>query len=260
MIEKINLPIDTDHEDTVHPLRPDWSWLAKMLLFVAVVLGVVVGFSYIFSSLVIAKIDILTEKRYFADTMLQWDEKLFDRSTLTTLSGSDAFDGYDIYVSQSPEINAYATLGANIIITRALLESVETEEELLFILAHERTHIEHRHILQSLSRSLPIVLTIQFLGIDLGDSKIDISKLAQNSLMRWAEKDADRWAIEFLKKYNINTDCATRFFEKEASSFEKYVVILSDHPTNQSRIEAIRGANTHPDKPCTPYSYKKSSN
>lgn len=71
MIEKINLPIDTDHEDTVHPLRPDWSWLAKMLLFVAVVLGVVVGFSYIFSSLVIAKIDIPTEKRYFGDTMLQ---------------------------------------------------------------------------------------------------------------------------------------------------------------------------------------------
>jgi len=86
-----------------------------------------------------------------------------DIASLQIPNIAETLSGYSIYIQDSQEENAYATLGGNIIVTSALLENIEHEEELVFILGHERAHIEHRDVIRSFAQSMPIILTLQSL-------------------------------------------------------------------------------------------------
>ena len=111
-------------------------------------------------------------------------------------SPAGLFDEYPVYVTPSHEVNAYATIGANILTTEGLLETIDTEEELLFILAHERAHIDNRDVLRSFIEIVPIQMTLQSMGIDMGG--IDIGKIAGNYMSRENEKRADEDAINWM--------------------------------------------------------------
>src|SRR5512133_624888 len=54
------------------------------------------------------------------------------------------FGGYHFALLDSSEINAFACPGGIILITRGMLSSVKSEEELAAVLAHEIAHIIHR--------------------------------------------------------------------------------------------------------------------
>ena len=95
--------------------------------------------------------------------MIDETMKPFDLTSLQTLGITGALSGYNIYLQDSQEANAFATLGGNIIVTSALLENIKNEEELIFILGHERAHIENRDVIQSFAQSMPIILTLQSL-------------------------------------------------------------------------------------------------
>lgn len=86
-----------------------------------------------------------------------------DLTTLKISELSDALRDYTIYIQESTESNAFATIGGNIIVTSSLLDEIENEEELVFILGHELAHIEHRDVIRSMAQSMPIILTLQSL-------------------------------------------------------------------------------------------------
>lgn len=54
------------------------------------------------------------------------------------------YGGYHFAVLDSQEINAFASPGGTILITRGMLASLKSEEELAAVLAHEIGHIVHR--------------------------------------------------------------------------------------------------------------------
>ena len=175
-------------------------------------------------------------------------------SGLSTENVASYFEGYPIYKENSPEQNAYATLGANIIVTEWLLENIENEEELLFILVHEKAHIDNRDILSGFAKSAPISLALGAIGIDTNNSIVNLDSILQNSFSRSSERAADNGGIDFLLQLGLNTHCATQFFERNSMDFEKYMNLVSSHPDGRSRIETIESANAHPDKACTPLS------
>lgn len=55
------------------------------------------------------------------------------------------FNGYHVAILNSREINAFATPGGHIFITRGLLECAESEDALAAVIAHELAHIQLRH-------------------------------------------------------------------------------------------------------------------
>jgi predicted Zn-dependent protease len=55
------------------------------------------------------------------------------------------FNGYHVAVLNSREINAFATPGGHIFITRGLLECADSEDALAAVIAHELAHIQLRH-------------------------------------------------------------------------------------------------------------------
>jgi predicted Zn-dependent protease len=55
------------------------------------------------------------------------------------------FNGYFVMALDTPEINAFATPGGHIFITRGLMELTSSEDMLAAIIAHELAHIQLQH-------------------------------------------------------------------------------------------------------------------
>ena len=53
--------------------------------------------------------------------------------------------GYSLHVLDTPDLNAFALAGGLIYITTGLLDQLDSEAQLLFVLAHELAHHELRH-------------------------------------------------------------------------------------------------------------------
>jgi len=55
------------------------------------------------------------------------------------------YDGYYVMILDTPVINAFATPGGHIFLTRGILEIVTSEDMLAAIIAHEMAHIQLQH-------------------------------------------------------------------------------------------------------------------
>ena len=67
-------------------------------------------------------------------------------------------------VLESSDVNAFATPGGTIFITRGLLQRLENESELAGVLAHEMTHVLRKHHLAALQKEARMDLASDLLG------------------------------------------------------------------------------------------------
>jgi predicted Zn-dependent protease len=65
----------------------------------------------------------------------------------------DIFNGYHTVILDSDEINAFATSGGHIFITRGLLDCASSEDTLAAVIAHEVAHIQLRHSIKAIKSS-----------------------------------------------------------------------------------------------------------
>jgi len=65
----------------------------------------------------------------------------------------EIFNGYHVNILDSDEINAFATPGGHIFITRGLINCAETEDALASVIAHEIAHIQLQHGLKAIKNS-----------------------------------------------------------------------------------------------------------
>ncbi|MDR2470849.1 MAG: M48 family metalloprotease [Treponema sp.] len=63
----------------------------------------------------------------------------------------DIYRGYHVAVLDTDEINAFATPGGHIFVTRGLIACASTEDALAAVIAHEIAHIQLRHALESIT-------------------------------------------------------------------------------------------------------------
>jgi len=63
------------------------------------------------------------------------------------------FNDYHVAILDTNEINAFATSGGHIFVTRGLLNAAKTEDALAGVIAHEIAHIQLRHGIKSIKTS-----------------------------------------------------------------------------------------------------------
>ncbi|MDR3144820.1 MAG: M48 family metalloprotease [Treponema sp.] len=63
------------------------------------------------------------------------------------------YNGYHVAILDSPEINAFATSGGHIFITRGLLNCTNSEDSLASVIAHEIAHIQLQHSIKAIKTS-----------------------------------------------------------------------------------------------------------
>ncbi|MCL2230492.1 MAG: M48 family metalloprotease [Treponema sp.] len=63
------------------------------------------------------------------------------------------FNGYQVAILDSNEVNAFATSAGHIFVTRGLINVTKTEDDLASVIAHEVAHIQLRHGINSIKSS-----------------------------------------------------------------------------------------------------------
>jgi predicted Zn-dependent protease len=159
---------------------------------------------------------------------------------------SDLPDGMEIkYHYQGNEmVNAFATLGGNIILFQGLLDELDNENQLAMIIAHEIAHIKRRHPIQAIGRAVIVGISFSMLmGNNITNPLEQAGLLTMLNFSRGMETEADEWALVALQKCYGHINGAAAVFKKFETYQQQHHInpppFLSTHPLNKNRINKI---------------------
>ena len=146
--------------------------------------------------------------------------------------------------------NAFALPDGLVVVTDQLVALVESDDELVAVLAHEAGHHEHRHGMRQALQSSAVVVVAGFLFGDLsGTGSLSVSipvLLLESGFSRDHEREADAFAFGLLKQRGRSpADFATAMSRLSRHYGEQdmgAIGYLSTHPASAERIEAARRA------------------
>jgi predicted Zn-dependent protease len=147
--------------------------------------------------------------------------------------------------------NAFAAPGGYIYITRGLLSMMNNEAELAAVLAHELGHVNARHSMRSMSRSILFGIGLAIAG-ELSEDVRKFTPLAAIAgqllflkFSRGDEYQADSLGVDYSRKAMYNPGAMVSFF----NSIQRLKVMkgggglpnfLSTHPLTQKRIDRVK--------------------
>lgn len=148
------------------------------------------------------------------------------------------------HILDTPEINAVALPGGHILVFRGLLEMMESENELSFVLAHELGHFANRDHLRRMGRSLLfLTLSATLFGSDqeMGTLLAKGVGIAETGFSRQQESAADRYALTVLGCRYGHVGGSSDFFRKIAkeSRPNRFQAYFASHPDPLARIRDL---------------------
>ncbi len=163
----------------------------------------------------------------------------------------DLPEDMDITVSviNSDTVNAFATLGGNVVFFTGLLDVMPNENILAMVMAHEIAHIKLRHPLRALGRGVVVGVAVATMAGIAGNDIVakligDTSLLTTLNFSRSQENAADKLALEVLVKQYGHANGSIQLFElfsqQQGESSGKIPEFFTTHPLNQNRIAAIQ--------------------
>ncbi|MEM9823946.1 MAG: M48 family metallopeptidase, partial [Bacteroidota bacterium] len=176
--------------------------------------------------------------------------------TLTAFFEASGFESeYPIrlYYVEEPVVNAFAVPGGKIVVFEGIVDLMDSWEELAGLLGHELAHVEERHSLEAMSRSLSTYLVF---SIMTGDVNGVGAVLLENTMMlqdlsnsRKAEVEADQKGFEYLLGQEVSPrgmiDLFVHLQEAEPDLGEQgnqLMEIMSTHPLTTDRIANLEKA------------------
>ncbi len=159
---------------------------------------------------------------------------------------------YHFRIIDIPVVNAFSIPGGWVYVTRGMMRFVRTDHELAAVLAHELTHINHRHYYvqqERASRMTPALILAAAVSV-LAHSAVPIMGVqlaaqgAMSDYQRDLEKDADLTGVTYLAKTPYSQVAMLTLMEHlaqiERLSGRPDAGILQDHPVPDERVAYIR--------------------
>jgi hypothetical protein len=112
------------------------------------------------------------------------------------------YNGYHVAIIDSPQINAFATPGGHILITRGLVNAAPSEDALAAVIAHEIAHIQLRHGLRAIQTSRDAA---DWLAQFSQSGAASIVTAINNGFSHAQEYDADIYALTLLTATGYST-------------------------------------------------------
>ncbi|MCW9058853.1 MAG: M48 family metalloprotease [Gammaproteobacteria bacterium] len=163
---------------------------------------------------------------------------------------------YRFTVLDSSQVNAFATPGGYIYITRGLLAYLNSEAELAAVLGHEIGHVTARHSVRQHSASTATGLLAAVIGAASGvQGAGDLANIAGTAVVRGYgrehELESDRLGAEYLAKsdYDPRAMLAVIGVLKDQETYEiqrareegreprSYHGLFATHPANDTRLQ-----------------------
>jgi predicted Zn-dependent protease len=149
-------------------------------------------------------------------------------------------------VIQNDDINAFATPGGYIFVTRGLYRLLGNEAELAGVLGHEMVHVNERHYVKLLQQQRALALGQEFL---LGQVKnVTIQQLAGSGVELYArslDKDAeytcDRLGIQYAARAGYDPFAYLAVLDRlgTGAQADQLALLFKTHPHPAARLDAL---------------------
>lgn len=154
------------------------------------------------------------------------------------------------HISSNTEPNAYATIGGHIFVNKGLITELDSQEQLLGVIAHEISHIQRRHVVSSLAQAVGVFVFFQILVGDIsGVAAVVLDQggpLLNLQYTRTLEEQADEDALELLYMSQINSLGLSESLSKIQEQQKK---LISESPQGEilEKLQKIEILNSHPE-------------
>jgi len=163
---------------------------------------------------------VLSKYTAYANTQVNQYINMLGQTLAKASDLPEVFGGYHFLVLESDDINAFATPGGHIFITRGLIRCCRTEDALAAVLAHEIGHVQLRHGMQAIEKArVTEALTVlaqeglktygsrevaQLTQAFSGAISDIASNMINNGYSRSFEYQADQAALVILRRIGYN--------------------------------------------------------
>jgi predicted Zn-dependent protease len=154
---------------------------------------------------------------------------------------------FKFYLVHESSPNAFATPGGNVYVTDSLLYFVKNTEELAGTLCHEVSHTIHHDSMNLIEKERAIERRQLGAAVLLGPSKAHIlaialiGKLHSLGYSREAESAADITGSDVCAESGYNPWGLVWLFQDfDAANLAQVPQLLSDHPDNPHRVQALK--------------------
>jgi predicted Zn-dependent protease len=168
-------------------------------------------------------------------------------------AGSPRSFEYRVKIVDIAEENAFATVGGYVYVTRGMLAQLNSETELAGVMAHEISHISHRHVAKQQTRALAyqaLGLGAVALGATMGtpDNNLGMAPVAVSAALatilssynQEAELEADESGLLMMAQAGYDPRGLATFLRslrtRERLSGLGYHGLLATHPETAARI------------------------
>ena len=155
-------------------------------------------------------------------------------------------------------VNALAVPGGQIVLTRGLVQTAGSPDEVAGVLAHELGHAIELHPETGIVRAMGLSAAAQLMFAGSAGSVSNIGLvLTQLRYSRIAEREADAHALRMLKAAGISSKGFGDFFErletkrpaKDTGKGIPGLDLISTHPATAGRIAMVRAQPSYPATP-----------
>lgn len=154
------------------------------------------------------------------------------------LKYGDKFNWEIKIIDDDNTINAFAVPGGYMYYYTGLIRFLDSEDELLAVIAHEMAHIDLRHSTRQLTKNYGIAM---LLNAALGDEEA-VQQIAGALLAiqftRANEVEADEYSVKYLCNTPYNAAASANFFRRMLDK-PTPPEFLSTHPTPKNRVQDI---------------------
>jgi predicted Zn-dependent protease len=160
----------------------------------------------------------------------------------------ELFNGYHAAILDSQEINAFATSGGHIFITRGLLDCAESEDTLAAVIAHEVAHIQLQHSIKAIKSSRFAEFGVSLAAplselVSVFDESVHeiVDTLVINGYSQEQEFDADALALELLASAGYEpSSLNTMLHSLEKNQSAHPGGFNKTHPAPEDRIKNVQ--------------------
>jgi predicted Zn-dependent protease len=167
------------------------------------------------------------------------------RAVAINSSKPEIYNGYHAAILNSREINAFATSGGHIFITRELLNCADSEDTLAAVIAHEIAHIQLQHSIKAIknSRIAEAVATPLSEMIGIFDESVHeiIDTLVVNGYSQEQEFEADAYALDLLASAGYDPESLNTMLQTLQKNQPNHPGGFNNtHPAPEERIKKIQ--------------------
>lgn len=208
-------------------------------------------------------------KPYSSSKQISYLNKIINTLALNS-EGNEPYNGYHVMILDSAEVNAFATSGGHIFVTRGLLATTTSEDQIAAALAHEMAHVQLQHSLKAIksSRWTSAGLSVLNAAANITNAELassmdgmvsdQISTMMNNGYSQAQEFQADKRALSILAAAGYNPSAMLGMLSQlEKIQGSSGSGMFKTHPTPASRIAKVNEEIKLVPSPADTSSYRK---